>query len=266
MAVTANPLATAAAAAILRAGGSAADAAVAAQLMLGLVEPQSSGLGGGGFALYWDNAKQRLYAWDGRETAPAAMSEDHFLIDGQPMPPPRRCSGRLCCGSTRHSGPVKKTASPSRQTGLEKSCLQRRFLRAEQGFSISPRLHQLTDYVASRYTLHPQLASYLLDAKGKPLPVGHLLKNPDYATTLKIMRDKGSRPFYRGRLGKNIVAAVRSDPIRPGLLTMKDLRSYRIQKRKPLCGPFQNFSVCGMPPPSSGGAAVVAALGDSGFF
>ena len=260
MAVTANPHATRAARRILARGGSAADAAIAAQLVLGLVEPQSSGLGGGAFLLYWDSRRERLVALDGREKAPSRLSEDHFLLpDETPMAFFDAVIGGYAVGvpgvpallATLHQRygrlPWKQLFEDAKQL-------------AQEGFEVSARLHALLRDTPG-IDRHPSLAAWLLNADGKPWPVGHRLRNPQYATTLRNMARSGVNPFYHGRMGMTIARAVQRDPIRPGLLRRSDLRGYRVREREPLCGTFRNYRVCGMPPPSSGGSTVLAILG-----
>jgi gamma-glutamyltranspeptidase/glutathione hydrolase len=255
MAVTAHPEATRAAYDVLKAGGSAADAAVAAQLVLNLVEPQSSGIGGGGFLLYWDAKARRLHAYDGRETAPAGVKPDVFLKDGKPMP-------FLEAVRSGHSvgvpGAMALLEHAHKRHGKQPwatlfAPAQR---LAQQGFRVSPRLHQL---VGDTPTLKErgETRAYFFAAAGTPLAVGHELKNPDFAATLARLAAGGAADFYRGPLAEAILARVRDAG---GALTAADLAAYKIEEREPLCGLYIGLRVCSMGPPSSGGLAVLQIL------
>ncbi|MBL8663148.1 MAG: gamma-glutamyltransferase [Candidatus Odyssella sp.] len=254
MAVTAHPEATRAAYDVLKSGGSAADAAVAAQLVLGLVEPQSSGLGGGAFLLYWDNKAKRLYAYDGRETAPAVAKPDVFLKDGKPMP---------FLDAVRSGHSVGVPGAPALLEHLHKrhgklawaGLLQPAQRLAEQGFRVTPRLHQL---VAGTPTLklRAETRAYFFGADEAPVAAGTALKNPDYAATLARLAG-GTSPFYRGPPAEAIAARVRAEG---GTLAAADLAAYKIEEREPLCGLYIGLRVCSMGPPSSGGIAVLQIL------
>ena len=260
MAVTANPHASRAAAGVLRRGGSAADAAIAAQLVLGLTEPQSSGIGGGAFALYWDRSAGKLHAYDGRETAPAGIGADHLAgADGAEMPFWDQVIGGHATGVP--GVPALLERLHRRHGRLRWASLHWPAIRlAEQGFAISERLHRMLAYMP-RIAEHPDLRGYLLNADGEPKPVGYALRNPDYARSLRALAALGADAFYRGALAEDIVRSVRADPIRPGALTLADMRAYRAVEREPLCARVSHRRVCGMPPPSSGGAATLAILG-----
>lgn len=264
MAVTAHPLATAAALEMLEQGGSAVDAAIAAQLTLGLVEPQSSGLGGGGFALVWQADRRRLRAYDGREAAPAAMREDAFLnADGQPLQYRDTVAGGRAIGVP---GAPALLAMMHREHGRLK--WRRLFAPAirlaEGGFPVSPRLNLLLRR-APYMELSRDLKGYLLDADNQPRPAGYVLRNPEYARTLRALARHGMRHFYRGPIAADIVRAARSDSS-PGLLSLSDMRDYRALRRQPLCGPYLNYRVCGAPPPASGASSILALLGTLAHF
>ena len=261
MVATANPLATRAGYGILRAGGSAADAAVAVQMMLNLVEPQSSGLGGGTFLLYWDAALHRLTTYDGRETAPAAATPAYWLgKDGEPVAFWDAVPGGR---STGVPGTLKLMERLHDRHGrLPWSRLFRPAItRAARGFTISPRLadsiaeardHQLDGFPAARaYFFHPD---------GTPRAAGETLRNPAFARTLRLIAAQGSAPFYRGAIAGDIIAATRDAP-NPGLLTMADLRRYRAKIRPPVCLLYRGTDICGMGPPSSGALTVGQTLG-----
>ena len=254
MAVTAHPEATRAAYDVLKSGGSAADAAVAAQLVLGLVEPQSSGLGGGAFLLYWDNKAKRLYAYDGRETAPAGAKPDVFLKDGKPMP---------FLDAVRSGHSVGVPGAPALLEHVHKrhgrqdwaSLLKPAQRLAEQGFRVTPRLHQLVAGTPA-LKLRAETRAYFFGADEAPVAAGAELKNPDYAATLARLAG-GTAPFYRGPLAEAIVARVRAEG---GTLATADLAAYKVEEREPLCGLYIGLRVCSMGPPSSGGIAVLQIL------
>ncbi len=259
MAATANPLATDAAWQVLAAGGTAVDAVVAAQMMLTLVEPQSSGIGGGAFLLHFDARSGSIAAWDGRETAPLAADERLFLdAAGKPMPFFSAVVGGRSVGVP---GVVRMLEAAHRESGRLRwgDLLQPAIDRARDGFPVSPRLHALIG--ADPFLRDdPVAAGYFHDADGKPLAIGTTLRNPALARTLEILARDGSRPLYSGALADAIVDKVRSHPRNPGLLTRSDLAAYQPRRREPVCVPWQRWVVCGMPPPSSGGIAVAQML------
>ena len=260
MAVTANPLATEAAATMLRRGGSATDAAIAAQLVLGLVEPQASGIGGGAFMLHWSEGDRRLRAYDGRETAPAAVDEKLFLqASGEPLGFFDAVIGGRSVGVP---GVVKLMATTHKNHGkLPWADLFEPAIRlAEQGFLVSPRLHTLLKGMP-RLAINEPMRAYFFQPDGSPLPVGHRLRNPAYASTLKLLAKDGEKAFYSGSVARAIVQTVRHNPHQPGKLALADLKAYKTRERAPLCGSFRQFKVCGPPPPSSGGTTVLAILG-----
>lgn len=263
MAVTANPHATSAALAMLEQGGSAVDAAIAAQLVLGLVEPQSSGLGGGAFILTYGgdgdaSEKKALRFYDGRETAPASVDEDYFLEAGQP----RRFFDALIGGySVGVPGLVRTLVLAHREQGKLpwEKLFEPALKLADDGFAVSPRLHQLLVKMPKVAVREP-IKAFFFDADGKPHPVGHLLKNPAYAQTLRTLI-KDPEDFYTGKLAQQIVEAVRNDPHNPGKMTLEDMRGYEPKMRKPACSAFREYRVCGAPAPSSGATTVGAILG-----
>jgi gamma-glutamyltranspeptidase/glutathione hydrolase len=255
----ANPLAAEAGRQILQAGGSAVDAAIAVQMVLGLVEPQSSGLGGGAFLLHWDG--QRLDAWDGRETAPADADEHLFLnSDGQPMAFIDAVVGGRSVGVP---GVLKMLEAAHRAHGkLPWAVLFIPAIElAEQGFAVSPRLHQLL--AADRYLRQdPSAAGFYYRADGSALPVGHILRNPALAELLKRIARHGSAAFYEGPVAQAMVAKVRRHPSNPGRLQPADLQRYQPLRREALCQLWlQQYRVCGFPPPSSGQLTLMQILG-----
>lgn len=253
----ANPLATDAGAQVLRAGGSAVDAAVAVQLVLTLVEPQSSGIGGGAFLLYTDGT--RVTAYDGRETAPAAADERLFLqADGTPMAFSDAVVGGRSVGVP---GTLRLLAQAHRDHGrLPWATLFEPAIRlAEDGFAVSPRLATL---LAGEPHLrrHPAAAAYFYPG-GEPLAAGSRLRNPALAAVLRRVAVEGADAFYAGPVARSIVDAVRTHPINPGRLTEADLAGYRVVVREPLCSDWRRWRLCGFPPPSSGHLAIAQTLG-----
>ena len=259
MVVAAHPLAARTGADILSRGGSALDAAIATALVLNLVEPQSSGIGGGGFLLHFSAGANRLDAYDGRETAPAAARPERFLAaSGQPLDwPAAIVSGRSAgvpgllrlfeLAHAKHGRlPWAELFAPA--IGL-----------AESGFPVSARLHALL--TADRFLARDAAARryfYLPDGQAKP--AGTLLHNPEFAAVLKAVAAGGADAFYRGAIARDIAAAVRGHKTSPGDLAEADFAAYAAKPREPLCGAYRKWKVCGMPPPSSGGFAVLQIL------
>jgi gamma-glutamyltranspeptidase/glutathione hydrolase len=263
MVASANPLASQAGLDMLRAGGSALDAAIAAQLVLNLTEPQSSGVGGGAFVMHWDEAARRISAYDGRESAPATARPGRFVgADGKPMSLGEAIrSGR----SVGVPGLLRVLQLAHAKHGqLPWATLFEPAIRlAEEGFPVSPRLHvQLRSDRILPFNGASRAYFYL--PNGNPLPVGHQLKNPVFAAVLRRIAREGPDAFYRGSVARDIVAAVAAAVDRhgrPGDLTEQDLASYRALEREALCAYYRAHRICGMPPPSSGGIGVLAILG-----
>ena len=260
MVAAANPLAAQAGLEILRAGGSAVDAAIAASLVLNLVEPQSSGIGGGAFLLHYDGRSGDIAAYDGRETAPAAATPQLFLRpDGEPMDFWEAVVGGRSVGVP---GLVRMFELAHAAHGrLPWARLFAPAIRlAEEGFAVSPRLHALIagdDYLMT----DPAAAAYFHDPSGAPLAVGTRLHNPAFAETLRHLARDGADAFYTGPVAEAIVAAVHGAARNPGQLSLADLAGYTAKKRAPVCAPYRTWRVCGMPPPTSGGVAVLQILG-----
>lgn len=255
----ANPLAAEAGARMLAAGGSAVDAAVAVQMVLTLVEPQSSGIGGGGFLMLWDG--QQVSAWDGRETAPAAADERLFLQpDGRPMGLQQALVGGRAVGVP---GVLRMLQAVHQRHGRLPwaQLMQPAIDLAEQGFAVSPRLHALIANRAAVLRRDAQAAAYFLDAQGQPWAVGHRLRNPALAQVLRAVAAQGSDALYQGPIAADIVARVRGHAGNPGRLSLADLAAYRAIAREPLCTGWRQVRVCGHPPPSSGHIAVMQTLG-----
>lgn len=256
--VAAHPLAADAGASILRAGGSALDALIAAQLVLGLVEPQSSGIGGGAFLMLWDG--RSVQAWDGRETAPAAATEALFLDrEGRPLSFTQALVGGRAVGVP---GVLRMLEAAHRKHGrLPWAALFAPAIAlAEQGFAISPRLHRQLDGDAF-LRLDPVAFALFYTPDGNARPAGARLRNPEYAAVLREIAAYGADAFYRGPVAHAIVAAVRNHPINPGLLNDADLAGYTARQRDPLCTDWSARRVCGMGPPSSGFIAIAQILG-----
>ena len=260
MIAAAHPAAAQAGAQILAAGGSAVDAAIAAQLVLNLVEPQSSGIGGGGFMLHWDDRKRRLDSYDGRETAPAAIKHDVFLdASGEPKAFMDAVVGGASVGVPGLLRMLEK-AHQRHGTLPWSDLFQPAIDLAEQGFPISPRLHHLLKR-ETRLRNMPAARTYFYETSGHPKAVGTVLKNPDFAAALKEIAADGADAFYDGPIAADIVRAVRNAPRNPGSLTRRDMALYEAQMRPPVCGRYRDRLVCGMGPPSSGGTTVIQALG-----
>ncbi|HVF64885.1 MAG TPA: gamma-glutamyltransferase [Casimicrobiaceae bacterium] len=254
----ANPLAVDAGYAMLARGGTAVDAAIAAQLVLGLVEPQSSGLGGGGFMLVHDAAMKRLIAYDGRETAPAAAKPDRFLDrDGKPL---RFLDAVIGGRSVGVPGTVALLETVHRAHGRLRwaTLFEPAITLAEQGFDVSPRLAAslLPDVTMG----NDRARRYFSRDGGGPLKAGDRLRNPAYAQTLRTLAEDGARAFYTGAIANDVVATANSGNASPGDLALADLAAYRVKTRAPVCGPYRNYRVCGMPLPSSGGPTVLQML------
>lgn len=257
MAAAANPLAAEAGREMLRQGGSAIDAAIAMQAVLTLVEPQSSGIGGGAFIMLWDG--QKVYAYDGRETAPAGATEQLFLKDdGMPMAFTDAQIGGRSVGTP---GVLRALEMAHKKTGrLQWAKLFEPAIRlSEQGFAISPRLHSLI--AADRFIAQsPDMAAYFLNADGTPKTAGTLLKNPALAAVFNRIAKEGPDALYHGPIADEIVRKVRGNA-NAGSLSLSDLEGYTAKERAPLCTDYKQWKVCGMPPPSSGGIAVAQIMG-----
>jgi gamma-glutamyltranspeptidase/glutathione hydrolase len=254
----ANPLATEAGYRVLKAGGSAVDAAVAVQMVLALVEPQSSGLGGGTLLVHWDGLQAIVF--DGRETAPAAADERLFLRpDGTPMGFHEAVVGGRSVGTP---GTLRALEMAHRQYGKLPwaTLFEPAIALARDGFRISPRLHAL---LAGEQSLKDDAAAraYFYKPDGTPKDEGALLRNPELARVLQAIAHDGADAFYRGRVAQDIVAKVHAHPTNPGLLAESDLARYAAKRRDALCGDWRQYRLCGPPPPSSGEIAILQILG-----
>jgi len=257
MVVTANGYATDAGLEILRAGGNAVDAAIAVQLVLTLVEPQSSGIGGGAFMLLYDTpfsgvGEPVITAYEGRETAPAAATPDMFLNEnGSPTSFGVIGVGGLSVGVP---GVLRMLEAAHRKHGRLPwaKLFEPALALAESGFEMSPRLHSLLDGF-KRFARGEEFRRHFYDAGGEPLPVGYRVKSPEYAATLRLLAEKGAEAMYSGELAAAIAKEVRENSVRPGRMTLDDLKQYSAHESAPLCSPYREWRICGPQLPSSGG-------------
>lgn len=261
MVAAANPYASEAGFNILKQGGSAVDAAIAVQLVLTLVEPQSSGIGGGAFMLHWDKENQQLTTFDGRETAPAATTPDMFLDkNGRTMPWIKAVVGGHSVGVPGVLAGLKK--AHDKYGKLPWNVLFKDAINlAENGFVVSPRLEKL---VAMEFnpgiTKLTTIKDYFFP-NGKAIKSGQVLKNTKLAAVYRSLAKHGIEVFYQGWLAKKIVNAVQHSTIAPGRLTLADMKNYQARELPAVCGPYRQYKICGMAPPSSGGVAVIQILG-----
>ena len=257
---TANPLASQTGRDILLGGGNAIDAAVAVQLVLNLVEPQSSGLGGGGFLLYFDNKNKNLIFYDGRETAPSKIKKEHFLDkNGQPLSFYDAAVGGLAVGVP---GLVSMLELVHKEYGMMKweSLFKPAINLSLEGFPISSRLH---NQIKKDNYLHliPNTSKYFYENTNIPKKVGYILKNKEFAETLKIISVGRSKAFYQGNLAKEIISTIQNSPIRKGVMNLEDLKNYKAVKQNPICGKYRKYKVCSASLPSAGGFSIIQILG-----
>ncbi|EKO3483676.1 gamma-glutamyltransferase [Vibrio fluvialis] len=256
MVTAANPLAAEAGAQILRDGGNAIDAMVTVQLMLGLVEPQSSGIGGGAFLVYWDAKQKALTTFDGRETAPLDATPRLFLDSaGQPLKFYDAVVGGRSVGTP---GTVKLLWETHRLYGKMAwaRLIEPVVKLAQEGFEVSPRLATLIADDQQRLSRFPATKAYFFQPDGSPLTAGTVLKNPEYAATLSAIAQRGDKAFYQGEIAEDIVHTVQTAMGNPGVLAQHDFDAYQIKQRAAVCAPYQSYQVCGMGPPSSGALTV----------
>lgn len=259
MVVAAHPLAVEAGRDMLRKGGSATDAAIATQLVLNLVEPQSSGIGGGAFLLHWNAKARKLRSYDGRETAPLAATPDRFLQDdGLPM---HFLSARTSGRAVGVPGLLRMLEMAHKAHGrLPWADLFAPAIRlAEQGFPVGERLNRLLTR-AGTGSFNSAGKHYFFDAAGHPWPQGHMLKNPAFARTLQLISENGASAFYEGQIPQDIVSALSFAPASLPDMTLRDFSVYQARERSPVCAPYRAIIVCGMGPPSSGGLSVAQIL------
>ena len=256
----ANPLASEAGREMLRAGGSAVDAAIAAQMVLTLVEPQSSGIGGGAFLMHFRKADRKVEAYDGRETAPSTIQPNVFLTaDGKQRPFQDVSTGGAAVGVP---GVIRMLAIAHRDHG--KLPWNRLFAPAiayaENGFAVSPRLNKMIGRAKDMKNF-PAARAYFFTAAGDPLPVGHRMRNPGFAVTLRRIAREGAAAFYGGEIAAAIAEAVQNAVRNPAKMTVADIVNYRAKKRIPVCAAYRTYRLCGMPPPTSGGLTTLQILG-----
>ena len=261
MVVTAHPEATKVGYEILKGGGTAADAAVAIELVLGLVEPQSSGLGGGGFALYYDKKTNQVYSFDGRETAPSQAGQYLFRgEDGKPMEFYDAAIGGRSVGTP---GTVRLLEILHKRFGAKpwRDLFSPAITLAETGFTVTPRLAALIDQDYDHLREFTPTQLYFMPDAISPINAGGRLSNPSYGQTLRKIAMDGADAFYTGEIAESVVKTVREDTVNPGLLSLEDLSGYKAIERKTVCGTYRAHLVCTMGEPSSGGLMLLQALG-----
>lgn len=260
MIASANPHASKAGLEMLRAGGSAVDAAIAAQMVLTLVEPESSGIGGGAFMLLWDPATNTLTSFDGREMAPASATPRMFLdASGKPRPHFDAVPGGLSVGVP---GNLAMLAMAHKKFGkLSWAKLFGPAIKlARDGFPVGNKL-AATIREFPQMKKMPDIRAYFYRADGTPLNEGETLKNPALAETMTAIATHGIKAFYTGAIARAIAGKVQHAPINPGGMTLDDLAHYVPKERAPVCGPYRDYRICSMGPPSSGGVAIVQMMG-----
>ena len=259
MVAAAHPLAVEAGLEVLRRGGTAVDAAIAVQMVLGVVEPHASGIGGGGFLLHYDGASHAITVYDGRETAPAGASPTMFLApDGRPLGYREAVASGISVGVP---GVLAMLELAHKEKGklAWSELFGPAIAAARDGFPVSSRLAAWLQRIPA---LREELAirETYFDADGAPRKLGERIANPALADTMDLIARQGARVLYEGPVAAEMVDRVRSHP-RPGTLSATDLAEYRPIKREAVCGPYRVWVVCGMPPPSSGGIAILQVLG-----
>ncbi|MEX0693506.1 MAG: gamma-glutamyltransferase [Rhodospirillales bacterium] len=259
MIAIAHPLAAAAGRDILEKGGSAVDAAIAAELVLTLVEPQSSGIGGGAFMMHHDASKGIIESYDGRETAPASARPDMFIdAAGVPMPWPKAATGGRAVGVP---GLIRMLALAHADHGILPwaALFQPATRLAEDGFRVTPRLAGLLAKDTEMPTI-PGTRDYFYPG-GKPLKPGDTLKNPELARVLRRVADNGAAAFYTGTIAEGMSRSIATAAVNPAAMAVADISGYSAKKRDPVCVPYRTVKVCGMGPPSSGGILIAQILG-----
>lgn len=267
MVSSANPIATQVGYEVLERGGTATDAAVAVQLVLNLVEPQSSGIGGGAFAVYYDAKTKSLTTFDGRERAPLAATPDYWLgEDGKPIPWFEAVVGGKSIGVP---GTLKLIETMQQRYGNQDwaTLVEPARALAAGGFQVSKRLSSLITKSQgnSKLDFFDGTRSYFFDKHGNPLKTGTLLRNPEFAEALSLIQTEGSKTFYEGKIANDIVAAVKTD-LNGGILTLEDMKAYTVIERAPVCADYRAYNVCGMGPPSSGALTVGQILAQLSHF
>ena len=260
MVVAANPHAVEAGLEMLKAGGNAVDAAIAAQMVLNLVEPQSSGIGGGAFLVTWDAARARVRTFDGRETASAAAKPERFLKpDGTPRAFDEAVFGGESIGTPGLLAMIELAHKRQGRLPWEQLFVPAIKL-ATDGFPVSARLNMLLKEIGGAGAFGPVARAYFFDDAGAPRPVGHVLKNPELAKTLTTIASKGASAFYSGPIAEAIVKAVAEAANHTGDITLDDLAGYTPRERAPVCVVYRAHRICGMGPPSSGALTIAQTL------
>lgn len=261
MVAAANPIAVEAGYKVLKSGGSAADALVAVQAALGLVEPQSSGLGGGAFLVYYNAENGAITTYDGRETAPLAARPELFQDkEGNPLKFYEAVVGGRSVGTP---GTVKLLADMHEMYGKQEwaTLLQPVIELANNGFTVSERLASSIERDKERLSRYPDTKAYFFTPDGQPLQQGDLLVNKAYGNTLKTLAKEGEEAFYNGGIAQDIVTKVQSISDNPGYLELEDFATYKVIEREPVCAEYRQYNVCGMGPPSSGALTLGQILG-----
>ncbi|WP_420992766.1 gamma-glutamyltransferase family protein [Cupriavidus sp. 30B13] len=269
MAVTNNPVSTKAACDVLKNGGTAVDAAVAAQMVLNLVEPQSSGIGGGTFIMYYDAATKQVTAYDGREMAPAAADENYLQWKSaadQTAPVPTAIRSGRSIGTP---GTLRVLELAHREHGKQawKDLFSPAIKLATDGFPIPPRMAASISGASTVTNIKrdPEMAAYFLNADGTPRAVNTIIKNPALASVFSAVAADGADAFYKdGPIARAIVDKIQTTyggTTTPGVTTVADLENYVAKKRAAVCTTYRGYEICGMPPPSSGGIAVAQIMG-----
>ncbi len=260
MIAAANPLAAQAGLEMLRAGGSAVDAAIAVQMVLGFVEPESSGIGGGAFMLVYNPKTKQITSFDGREVAPASARPDMFLnAAGKARSKSEAIPGGLSVGIPGVVAMLEMAHGKYGKLPWAK-LFQPAIKLADEGFPVGPKLAR-TIRNFSRGASMPDIKAHFYHADGTPLAEGEIYKNPEYAQTLRRIAAGGAKAFYTGEIAQAIVDKVQHAPINQGGMTLADLAGFKAQEREPVCGEYRIWHLCSMGPPSSGGIAIVQILG-----
>jgi len=260
MVAAANPLAAEAGLEMMRAGGSAVDAAIAVQMVLGLVEPESSGIGGGAFLLVHDPRSGKTTSFDGREVAPASARPGMFLgPDGKPRTKGEAIPGGLSVGIPGVVGMLEMAHAKYGKLPWAR-LFQPAIKLADSGFPVGPKLARTIKGFARGANM-PDIKAHFYHADGTPLAEGEIYKNPEYAQSLRVIAAGGSRAFYTGEIAQAIVDKVQHAPLNQGGMTLEDLAGFKALEREPMCGDYRQWRLCSMGPPSSGGIAIVQILG-----
>lgn len=245
---------------ILEKGGNAIDAVIAAQMVLNVVEPQSSGIGGGAFLLYFDNKTKKTHYFNGRETAPIKANSEIFLSrDSNPKKFHDAVKGGLSVGTPALLKMLKTVHDKYGELDWD-DLFEEAIKLAKTGFPMDRKIHELAADL-SYLKDFDDFSEIYLNEDGKPKKIGKIIKNPDLAKTLEIIADEGIEPFYEGKIAKNIVKTVQNSKINPGFLSLEDLKEYEVEKEDLICRPYRKFKICSVNLPSSGGITLLQILG-----